>query len=126
MVFHGFKNLVEILLVFFSLLIIDDFFESIKMIILEGILFKSLKLSGAKWAPMMPINSLLDAVFAVNMPTPSDVAICDPIEANGALKLSLQQFCTDFKLVLVFWLYVHDDKVLLICNIITKLDYHHL
>ena len=83
------KNLPKIFLIFFSDLLFDNFFNCVKMIVFENIVFKLFKLLIAKRTAMMAIYSLFDTWFTIYMSTSRYIAIADRIQAYCTLKLSL-------------------------------------
>ena len=66
-----------------------NLFYCVKMIILEHICFEFVEGLVTKGAAMMATNSFLNTHSAIDMPTSSDVAVLNLVEANSALKLVL-------------------------------------
>ena len=57
------------------------------MVVFEHIHLEIFEILVAERTPVMAAHCLLNAMAAVNMSAPSDVAVSDRIEADGALEL---------------------------------------
>lgn len=89
------------------------------MVILEDVSFELFELLGAEGTAVMPVDSLLDAMFAVHMSTTSDVAVVDWVEADGALKFMFQLVGGNTEGVIVQLV----NHKLILCYLLYRLEY---
>jgi hypothetical protein len=75
------------------------------VIILEHVSFELLQILGAERTAVVPIDSLLYAMLAVNMPTTSDVTVVYRVQTYRALELVLQLVGGDAEGVIVQLVY---------------------
>jgi hypothetical protein len=76
---HLIKDLIEIFLILSFFLIIDNFLQSIEVIIFEDIHFEFFEILVAEGASMVSIYRLFDAVATVDMTAAGYVAVCDGV-----------------------------------------------
>lgn len=86
----------EVLLGCFFLLFIHDLAESVKVEVFEHIVLCQVYI--AKWASVMPINCLVDAFATIDVPTSSNKAVVDLIEANITQKFLFKGFDADLEI----------------------------
>lgn len=71
------------------------------MVILENIRLEVKQILVAKRTAVVPTYCLFDAVLAIHMSASRDVAVCDGVQTNGALKFVLELFCAYSETVVV-------------------------
>jgi hypothetical protein len=100
------KGFSKIFIVLFSDLFFDNFLDGIEMIIFEYIVFEIFELLITERTAMMPIDSLLNARPAIDMPASSNVTVSYRIKTDCTLELGLK----------LLWAYLEVSMVGLLLN----------
>ena len=95
------KGLSKILIIFLSDLLFDNFLDCVKVVILEYVILKILKLLITKGTTMMAIDCLLNTGPAIYMTASRDVAISNRVETDCTLELCFKLLWTNLEVDVV-------------------------
>ena len=110
---HFVEYLIEILLILFFLLIVNNLLQCVEMVVLEHVRLELVQRLSTKRTPVMSINSLFNAMFAVHMTATRYVAVCDGVETDCALEFVLEFVGADAEGIIVELFGIHFGNSLL-------------